>query len=301
MAEASDPERAKRVADLARAARARIDAAAALDPTHSPIALALLREGAARLAHAWLVEHSPEAAPSTTSPATPDAWACLEGIDASTLGPRPEGFGAASDVMRADADALDALGPGDLERAGRALEEVVAWLAARVDGRSERELRRARWLRRAAVASALAAAVAAPVAIGRVPKNLAFARQVTASSLKKGSPRPSELTNGILEASYGIHTDDEKPDPWVMVDLGSAQPVTTIRVLHRRDGYQTESLPLAMDISSDKATWTHLETRTEAFTQHAPWVVDARGKQARYVRLSMTGKGYIALSELEVY
>ena len=112
--------------------------------------------------------------------------------------------------------------------------------------------------------------------------------------------RPSRRCYSKLEQTFGIHTNVEN-NPWVKVDLGAMHPIHEVRVHNRGDAYESEIIPLALQLSDDDITYADVEERKEVFTRDHPWVVKLDGIQARYVRIYMPKEGYIALTEIEVY
>ena len=103
-----------------------------------------------------------------------------------------------------------------------------------------------------------------------------------------------------MEQTYGVHTNIEE-NPWVRIVLGAVVPVHEVRVFNRGDGYESEILPLLLQLSDDGEAFTDVGERTELFTRDRPWITKLEGKAGRYVRIYMPKEGYIALSEIEVY
>jgi hypothetical protein len=133
------------------------------------------------------------------------------------------------------------------------------------------------------------------------PPNLARGAQVTTSSLRPGSPRAGGITNGVMEASYGLHTAVEER-PWVELDLGAPQLVRRVVVFPRGDGWWSECLPLVLDVIAQDGKVVHSATRTNAFTPGTPWEVEIPSpSNARKVRFHVPKHSYIALTEVQVF
>ncbi len=200
----------------------------------------------------------------------------------------------------------DPLAPDRLEVARAlelrpALERLLTWLERRLELRTVRRIRVARVLRFAAALAVLLLLSIAGVAVALSPSNLARGKPVRTSSVFPNTPDPSGATDGTRGRGFGVHTAIEA-NPWVEVDLGSVQTLTEVVIYHRSDSFQMESLPLVLQLSEDGAAYVNVTTRSELFTADKPWHARVAGKRARYVRLAMTkSKGYIALSEIEVY
>jgi len=203
---------------------------------------------------------------------------------------------------------LDRLSPEDAERARWALDRAATMLRRTVEARSLPHLRGARWGRIAAALLVLAYAAWTLVRVFVLPKNIALDKPVRASSRERGpspngapSPDPKELVDGDLGTSYGVRTAVED-NPSVVIDLLDTYWIQTVKVHNRIDGWASDDcLPLVLEVSVDGAQWNEVARRTEHFEAKPPWVVNASGRGARYVRLRVDHHGYLALSEVEVY
>jgi peptidoglycan/LPS O-acetylase OafA/YrhL len=132
------------------------------------------------------------------------------------------------------------------------------------------------------------------------PKNLALGRRVTVSSANAAQPDPQQLTNGILESERGLHTSKDG-GPWAIIDLGASVPIGTIVTYNRADGWQTEVLPLTIEVSTDGSQYRPVGRRTTLFSQWIPWRLRLSGVEARYIRYRAPDDGYICLAETEVF
>jgi hypothetical protein len=79
---------------------------------------------------------------------------------------------------------------------------------------------------------------------------------------------------------YFFHTLEEDR-PWVEIDLGSKKRFTAIKVVNREDCCGDRTVPLAIEISSDRKSWREVARRTEAFNA---WYTNISPVSARYVR-----------------
>lgn len=176
---------------------------------------------------------------------------------------------------------------------------VALRIASKVDLRSPREIQFARIgaaLALLIVLSLLFAPLFQRMLLGR---NVARGTRVTASSRYPGTPDPSGLVNGVVEATYGAHTTKER-EAWFLVDFGAVHSLRHIRVIPRGDGYLNEIVPIMLETSEDGISFVTRDVRRTVFSQTSPWQIDIRVR-ARYMRLRTPGMGYLALAEVEAY
>ncbi len=285
-ARAPEVERFLRAAAEAGARRARV-ADAHAGPGDAVVAFELYYDAALLLALAQRVDADGEV-PADTSRAGAqpilDTWLASHGgtVDA----PAPW-----ADLTHAPA--------ADLEAKNARLAEACRALSRSVDLRSPFAVRATRYARFAALLVLLVYAAWPLVDRLRRGANVALGAQVTASSHFPGTPDPSGVVNGTVEAQFGGHTTKEA-DAWIRVDLGSERDLAEVRVFPRGDGYADESLPVVLETSSDGATFVVVATRREPYSQRSPWIIRAP-MHLRYLRVRMPGMGYVALSEIEAY
>ncbi len=189
--------------------------------------------------------------------------------------------------------------PADLEAKNARLAQACRDLLRSVDLRSPFAVRVTRYARFAALVVLLMYAVWPLVDRLRRGANVAQGAVVSASSHFPGTPDPSGVVNGTVEAQFGGHTTKEA-DAWIRVDLGSERDLAEVRIFPRGDGYADESLPVVLETSNDGVAFVVVSTRREPYSQRAPWIVRAP-MHSRYLRVRMPGMGYVALSEIEAY
>lgn len=181
------------------------------------------------------------------------------------------------------------------------VDRMLDTLRQRIEPRTLREVRRLRLYRLAMLAVVAAFAVSAGAWVALSPKNIALGKPSFASSRHPQSiAPPNGLTDGETSGAYGVHTQDEE-NAWVMVDLLFTQQIGKIKVFNRGDGYFDEGLPFALELSENGSDFVVVDERTKPFSRLRPWLHDARGQKARYVRIRKLGRGYVALSEIEIY
>ncbi len=195
---------------------------------------------------------------------------------------------------------FDRLGPEDVERARWALDRAAGMLRRRIESRSVVHVRATRWGRWAAVALVLAWALLSFARARLLPQDIALGKPVHPSSQKQAPPDGQTIVDGSTGTSVGVHTNVED-SPNVVIDLEAPYWLSSVKVYNRMDGWFDDCLPLVAEVSVDGKAYEELARRETHFGTSPPWVVDAGGHLARYVRLRVARKGYLALSEVEVY
>ena len=77
-----------------------------------------------------------------------------------------------------------------------------------------------------------------------------------------------------------FHTNREN-NPWLEYDLGKPKVIHRIEIKNRPDCCEERAVPLIVETSNDRTTWTELVRRDEVFTT---WTVEFPKRTARYVR-----------------
>jgi hypothetical protein len=131
------------------------------------------------------------------------------------------------------------------------------------------------------------------------PKSVAKGKPAVSSSTMFGT-LPAAAVDGSKSGAYGFHSGLED-SPWLSIDLGRRYAITGIKVYGRGDGIYDQSIPLALEVADDDASYRALATRTEPFSADDPWVLRPAGVVARFVRLRTMRKSYLVLGEVEVF
>jgi hypothetical protein len=226
-----------------------------------------------------------------------------------TLGPDPLQPGASpSDDERvrgalAATDSLffDSLPTADAVRTRTALDRAASALRRRLEPRSLTNVRATRWGRVAALVLVAGYTAFACIHAVVAPKNLALGKPVHASSIRGGrSPDGHEIVDGEIGTSYGLATNTED-SPNVVIDLAGLFRIESVKVYNRVDEAFDDCLPLVVELSIDGVKYTELARRDQHFGTDPPWSAPGNRQLARYVRLRVARKSYLALSEVEVY
>jgi hypothetical protein len=289
--------RIRRLVDAA-ARRERAAAAVAHDRC-LPVALALLAQAGRFRAAALLVSRDPDVDLGSL-----DGAALFNRVDAllseGALGMAPDAYTTARSILiRSELLAFDDLGSADLNAGREIVEPTLRWLRARVETRTVAELRHATVKRLIGVFGltvACAGVIAGWLALRRRPPNVALHRPVTASSQWPGSPAPAGATNGEIETTYGVATNNER-DPWIRVDLGEPYRVLSVTVHQRTDGKFVQGFPMSVELSQNDADWIRIGYRDRPSADD--WTIET-GRRARYVRVQSKGMRVLALAEIEV-
>ncbi len=130
------------------------------------------------------------------------------------------------------------------------------------------------------------------------PTNLAL-RKPVASSSRAYDTTPEAAVDGRKFGRLGFHSSMED-SPWISIDLGRRYQIERIAVFGRDDCCFDQSIPLALQVSDDGATYRDIDERKDWFTAYEPWIVKPREAVARFVRLQTRAHAVLVLSEVEI-
>lgn len=109
--------------------------------------------------------------------------------------------------------------------------------------------------------------------------------------------------DGVKNGGTGFHTMQED-QPWWQVDLGKVCPLSHA-LLYNRDDCAARNNNLIMQLSDDgqqwRKVWQNDGTLFHGASDGKPMRVALAGQSARYVRLTLPGKEFLHLDEVEVY
>jgi hypothetical protein len=91
-------------------------------------------------------------------------------------------------------------------------------------------------------------------------------------------------------------TDDQN-DPWAEFDLGGPKRIHRIDVTNREDCCGDRAVPLVMEVSNDRSSWTEVAKRTEEFTS---FTVKFPPRVARYVRFRVPKRAVFHLKDVAI-
>lgn len=265
----------------------------------TPVALELYRQGSYFYVLAYLASKDPTFDIGTSTPES--AYRKLEEVlERDAAGPPAEFARAKPFLLSTDALGPDRMPTDQGEQSAQDLEQTTRWLSRLFDVRSPKELKIARVLRVSIVAASALAIVVYFFMWLLAPKNLAKGRPAVASGAAMFSTVPAGAVDGSKSGQYGYHSALEE-SPWLSVDLGRHYAISSVKVYGRGDGYYDQSIPLALEVSEDGATYRQIAERTEPFSASDPWVVKPTGVTAQFVRLHTMRHSYLVLGEVEVY
>ncbi len=303
------PEQSARLGQLYDAALERLRSARDLrDATRIGAASAIYREalllGPRTLLFAW----DPSRPVDSVGPDT--AWQELE---ARLIAPQPDprfvdrkgrrvrAFeDARALALQPDLLFLDRMRPVEALRQLDAAHDTLTRLLLTVEARSVRAIRRSRLLRFATLFLVLIGAVIGLVLWITSPDNVALHKPAQASSYWPGSPPADALVNGATESPWGSATQ-KGPDQWFQVDLLAEYRISRVVVFNRSDVSGRDSVPLAVEFSTDGKSFHEVGRFVGRATPAERWVLPGGGKPARYIRLKKLDLRGLALTEIEVY
>uniref|UniRef100_UPI000577A96E discoidin domain-containing protein n=1 Tax=Campylobacter jejuni TaxID=197 RepID=UPI000577A96E len=134
--------------------------------------------------------------------------------------------------------------------------------------------------------------------------DIAIGKKAFQSSLSKWSKDndPQRAIQDNLEhIDYAFHTNLEN-NPWWMVDLEKEYPIELIKVFNRIYCFHEVARKLTIEISKDKKNWLLVHKGMNAFYKAGIEfeIVLPIPMKARYVKISLDGKGYLHLSKIQV-
>lgn len=131
------------------------------------------------------------------------------------------------------------------------------------------------------------------------PTNYAKHRATTASSVAYDTT-PDGIVDGKEYGAFGFHSAPE-PSPWIRIDLGRRYAIDSVKVFGRHDCCYDQSVPLSLEFSDDDQEYSEVAVKQNRFDQVDPWVISAKRRVARYVRLRTLRESVLVLSEVEVF
>jgi len=217
----------------------------------------------------------------------------------------PELLGAAGGE-RALARAREALARTTFDRARMTETDQIADLTAvravlggviqslRSRRPSPRRLVATRAIRIGMIAAAVAIMIAEVVALWR-PTDLAAGKPWTASSMDWSCDPGLGMCRGM---PIGIFFQTREEDsPWVRIDLGSAQWLSSITVINRRDCCAERAIPLLLEIGMDGAHFWKVAEQRAIFQE---WKATFPRVLARFVRARVNRRTILHLERISV-
>jgi hypothetical protein len=295
--EAYGAEQRRRVAELRKAGDERLRAARRA--TSPVVACLLLREAVASFALARAAARDANVDGRGFAPKD-------VALEVPELLPDPvDGTRGDAERVREALQASDLLYVDHLDDAARArlrvaLERAVVVLRRGVEARSLLHVRALRWGR--LLSLLVVALYVGWLGVRRrvLPVNIALGKPVKVSSYKVNPPDGHELVDGRPGFTYAVHTNTEE-SPNVVVDLQGDYAVDRVKVYNRADGWWEDSLPLVVEFSRDGKSYTEVARRDSYFEFNDPWVIQASGRMARFVRVRVARRSYLALGRVEIF
>jgi hypothetical protein len=110
--------------------------------------------------------------------------------------------------------------------------------------------------------------------------------------------------DGVIDGNFGFHTAQQN-NPWWQVDLAAPATLDRIVIYNRCDIVASRAARIQILLSLDGLKWEKIYTHNgKTFygkKDGKPLVVGAAGRKARYVRLSLAGRTFLHLDEIQVF
>jgi hypothetical protein len=232
-----------------------------------------------------LVAMQPDDVPATD---LPTLWAR---VPAERLERAAGGADAAEVVRRTLANGAPAYSLDTADATASLARKFASTLVAELDAPLKRidRLWMQRWLRIGLVAVLLLSTAYAARVRALGPNLIADKPFLTSSATAVCTP----ITNcpGML-----FHTENEN-NPWIEFDLGALRPMKRVEVTNRPDCCADRAVPLLVEISTDRTTWTQVARRDLEFLV---WTASFPRTIGRYVRLRVPRATPFHLKEIAI-
>jgi SAM-dependent methyltransferase len=109
--------------------------------------------------------------------------------------------------------------------------------------------------------------------------------------------------SGIFTGKFSFHTNYEQ-NPWLIVDLQKVYTLDHIKIFNRCDASASRAYPVDILLSVDFLSWSVLYQNNEMFGGIyglCPLEVNARGSQARFIRLQLREANFFHLDQIQVF
>lgn len=127
-------------------------------------------------------------------------------------------------------------------------------------------------------------------------KDLAIGKPWSVSSTAApGCVSPEQQCQNSLD--FFFHTA-EQDNPWVVIDLGRLQRISSVEVENRRDCCKERAVPLVLEVSSDGKQFQPILQQAESFST---WTAEFAPLDARWVRLRAQRRTYLHLARVRVF
>jgi hypothetical protein len=126
--------------------------------------------------------------------------------------------------------------------------------------------------------------------------DLALGKRWTAST-KAFDCHPDRNECGGAQTAIFFHTNEEN-QPWLEYDLGTPQQIARVRIVNRDDCCIDRAVPLAVEVSDDRAKWRTVAQQKEAFRSAD---ISFDPVKARFVRLRVTRRAALHLTSVTIH
>jgi hypothetical protein len=127
--------------------------------------------------------------------------------------------------------------------------------------------------------------------------DLAVGRAYRTSSVYGGVGCRSPAQTCSESPDYFFHTLEEDK-PWVEIDLGATELISSLRIDNRKDCCDDRAVPLLIEVGTDQTRFKQVDRRDEAFDS---WRSEFEPVAARYVRVRAARRTLLHLARVRVF
>jgi len=97
--------------------------------------------------------------------------------------------------------------------------------------------------------------------------------------------------------NFFFHTQEQN-QPWMEIDLGAVQRISSVKIKNRQDCCAERAVPLVLEVSKDGQKWNQLARKNEVF---GTWHAKFAPVETRWVRLRVARKSMLHLQSVDIY
>lgn len=127
--------------------------------------------------------------------------------------------------------------------------------------------------------------------------NVARGKPWTTSSTYAAPGCRSPAQECMESPNFFFHTQEEN-GPWLELDLGTVQSISSVKIRNREDCCSERAVPLVVEVSTDGKQWKQVARKNEIF---GVWHPEFPAVDARWVRLRVARKSILHLASVDVY
>jgi hypothetical protein len=216
------------------------------------------------------------------------AWADVPSEALRAVAPDPAALEGVKNTLVTTSPARLDVSDEELARVRAFADALVAEMDA-PRRRAERVLGQ-RWTR-------IALATIVLVFLGMGVRTLALGRNLAADRPFRTSSAWSGCAGDPFCVGLLFCSDPSDNNPWIEFDLGSPKRVRRVDVTNRGDCCQDRAVPLIVEVSNDRSTWTEVAKHDKEFQS---WTAKFPPRNAKYVRLRVPRQTVFHLQDVAI-